>query len=292
MRTQARLSITPPSNSFNGERLEPKKTKPPPVPAKLPLPPTSPHGGYTAMLDFGLPSPKTIEKYGAQTRPKLVSPKDKRKSQPNFHFSLPIAAARDPANTPKRYRRTSLSPIISPPVTSRKSSLKSPDTPVAKPLTAWTKDPTYTAGYESDPEVPEVPAEPSTTPSYRPPTSSRSDKPLPPRINTDLPPVTPLRIVQRSIVIPKEGLDKLPSAEVQTEELNEIVDRYLDELIADATARGVMSVELSDYLTKLGGDEQEQEEQQIPMTLPLESGRKKSVRFVSLVRRALRQDVE
>jgi len=39
-------------------------------------------------------------------------------------------------------------------------------------------------------------------------------------------------------------------------------------------------------------DEQEQEEQQIPMTLPLESGRKKSVRFVSLVRRALRQDVD
>jgi hypothetical protein len=285
--SQARLSITPPLKlleSKSTQDLRPKK--PPPRPPKLSLSPRSPPRKYTAALEFGLSSPNSTGRPVLQTNVGPTSPINVRRSLPNERFSLP-SSARNAANNPRRYRQPSLPPQ-SPP-NRVETSIKSPQSPSAKPLTGLKGDPTYTGGYESDPDLPTEPS-----PSYRPPNSPRTDKPLPLRIKTDLsksPTVAPLNITQRSIVIPKEGLDSLPPVEVQTAELNEIVDSYLDELIADATSRSVMSPELAAYLKNpLSAEEERASGNQSPVTQPLASGRTKSVRFVSLVRRALRQD--
>ena len=178
--------------------------------------------------------------------------------------------------------------------------------PVTKPpIRQWPTHPDYHGGYEAGHEF-AVPSTPPASqdaglqsPKYRPPISPRTDRPLPLRIETDFPPVEPLKPSTSPLHLnsrPSKGTRAerrkvLSPAEVQSaaEELSDLVDFYLEEFIASATTRGVMSPTLGEYLKSPVSEESvEIVEQEIPATVSLE-GRKR-VRFVSMVRRALRSD--
>jgi hypothetical protein len=80
----------------------------------------------------------------------------------------------------------------------------------------------------------------------------------------------------------------LTSADVQSGELTDILNGYLDEVVTDATARGVMSVELEEYLkspTIMGEWDSDGETK---YELGKVGIKDKGVRSVSIVRRALR----
>ena len=159
-------------------------------------------------------------------------------------------------------------------------------------------DPTYRGGYESDDSL--VQARPirerylsinsETTPIYRPPKSPGSpsrEKPTRPRIMTDLNSVEPLNV--KHVPTPKEVhfANELTSAEMQSEELADILDCYLDEVVTDATSRGVMSSGLEEFLkspTIMG----EWRKGDVVYTVQDAGGKGRGVRSVSIVRRALR----
>lgn len=143
-------------------------------------------------------------------------------------------------------------------------------------------DPNYRGGYESDSDTPQnATASVDTRPSKAP----QLNKPLP-RIVTEISPVKPLHI-QRD---PSAEEDLLTGDSGYTGgDLAEIVNCYLEEIVSDATARGVMSTELECYLKSpsIMGEWDRPIKVSISEVddIPLE---KKKVRFVSIVRRALR----
>jgi len=140
----------------------------------------------------------------------------------------------------------------------------------------------------------EIPGSPR--PSFRPIGMTPPRKTFPLHILTDLQHVPtldtatePLRVVPKAVVVSHTDPSLVSShAEAQSAELTDILDMYLNEVIADATSRGVMSAELSEYLRSPPMEEEEEEEvKRFPATLPLETCRGKA-RSVNIVREALR----
>lgn len=86
-------------------------------------------------------------------------------------------------------------------------------------------------------------------------------------------------------------MELVSAVDIQSAEITEILDLYLAEIVADATNRGVMSLELKAYLESPVLKEWELErelERQDSMT----EKEKERVRSVSLVRRALRNSLK
>ena len=271
------------------------------------MPPVSPisPGRYVAELDFGrgLHSPASV---AVQSRPPvsaIIPPK-----QPSQWFSLPspprpTIASKPP---PARYRQASQSfsdPVIEPlpgrrrsslanEVPNNKLSIQSPMSPVVEPLTRTSPDPDYRGGYQSNEDTP--PLKPNRDvatwenikfPSIQPPKSPRAEKPTLPRISTNLTSTAPLhitRIVAEKVPSP---VKEPAHVEAQSEELTDILDYYLDYVVADATARGVMSSQLEQFLNSPGSAESLRENAVEAVNVGLQD---KTVRSVSIVRRALR----
>jgi hypothetical protein len=85
-------------------------------------------------------------------------------------------------------------------------------------------------------------------------------------------------------------VELVSAVDIQSAEITEILDLYLAEIVADASNRGVMSLELRSYLESPVVKEWELEselERQDSMT----EKEKDRVRSVSLVRRALRNSL-
>ena len=173
----------------------------------------------------------------------------------------------------------------------------SPNTPAIHYRTLSYFDPTYHGGYESDSSIePSTPirernlsinSEPASI--YRPPKSPGSpsrEKPTRPRIMTDFNSVEPLNV--KHVPTPKDVhfSDELTSAEVQSEELTDILNCYLDEFVTDAASRGVMSSGLEEFLKSptIMGEWKNDDMVYTENT----GGKGKGVRTVSIVRRALR----
>lgn len=281
----------------------PAPSLPPPVPPKIPLESKSMPRKYTAVLEFVPPSRSPQDSFIGTTAVEQVSPTTARKGARNVSFSLP-SPVRNSQPLPKRYRQTSLPPEI--PATPVKPAATSPLTsPVAKlPIRQWPASPNYHGGYEAGHQF-AVPSTPPASqnaglqsPRYRPPISPRTDRPLPLRIETDFPPVEPLKPSTSPLHLnsrPSEGpraerRKVLSPAEVQSaaEELSDLVDFYLEEFIADATTRGVMSPNLGEYLKSPVSEKTVEIVEETPAPVSSEGIRK--VRFVSMVRRALRSD--
>lgn len=75
--------------------------------------------------------------------------------------------------------------------------------------------------------------------------------------------------------------------EDQSMGLTDILDMYLDEIVGDATSRGVMSSNLSRFLNEETPDAETLETEEGEDEIVVETNMK-GVRFVSIVRRALR----
>ena len=267
--------------------------------------PISPTGRYVAELDFGrgLRSPASVAAKSRPQIPPIIPPK-----QPSPWFSLPSPPrpTQTGKSVPARYRQSSHSspdPVIEPLAGRRRSSLmnevaltktsvESPMSPVVEPLTHTSPDPDYRGGYESNEDTPPLKPkrdfdtwEKLNFPSIQPPKSPRADKPVLPRISTDLTPTEPLHI--RHIPTEQElsPLKERTRSDSESEELTDILDFYLDYVVADATARGVMSSELEKFLHSPDSAEAPRES-----VIDIEDNRLKAkgVRSVSIVRRALR----
>ena len=279
--------------------------------------PVSSAGHYTAALDIGrafrAPNVSVATKYGETGKPTLHYPTNRqtivRTSPPpppskNTPPSKPLSPRhRDPSPPSKYTTAKPLSPIyggVSPPSPPSERRI-SPLSPITPPIPYRTRayfDPTYRGGYESDDSVGppmtirerylSINSEPA--PTYRPPKSPGSpsrEKPARPRILTDLNSVEPLNV--KHAPTPKEVhfADELTSAEVQSEELTDILNCYLDEVVTDATSRGVMSSGLEEFLkspTIMG----EWKSGDMVYTVQNNDGKGKKARCVSMVRRALR----
>lgn len=267
--------------------------------AQVPLPsratvafgsPTTPSGQYVAMLDFGkaFHTPKPAD--SAPVRQSMpAAPKSK---PPAVNFSIPVTRTTE-TNSPTRYRRTSLA-------TAKADGEVSPGGPVGSSIKLPTKaspDPSYRGGYESDENSPHRGR--TASPAYLTPNPSVSPKSRPtlPRISTDLSPIAPLNI--QPVHVPEQlpnqktkvrsADEGLTSADAQSSDLTNILDSYLDEIISDAKARGVMSAGLEEYLkspTIMG--EWKNDLQIIYEDKPVGNG--DVVRTVSIVRRALHSD--
>lgn len=149
-------------------------------------------------------------------------------------------------SSPTRDRKFSISSFLS---DQRRSPSTSPITsPSAKPLIVTKPDPSYRGGYESSSDSEEVFSSPDIrSPVFRPPiiSSSASPKRPPrPRISTDFSVEPPLNIQQ----VPLRQVELVSGVDVQSAEITEILDLYLTEIVADATARGVMSEGLKAFL--------------------------------------------
>ena len=248
--------------------------------------PTTPSGQYTAMLDFGhsfnLPKP-TGNRHSMAPAP---NPKPRI-------FSLPVTKSSEPTS-PARYRRTSL---VSPTI----DGDMSPAGPVGSSINLSTNlspDPNHRSGYESDEN--HRPGGRPSAPAYKIPTPSNSPKSRRaslPRISTDLLPVKPLNI--RPVTILEDNPSPkgkvrladvgLTSADVQSGELTDILDLYLDQVINDAKSRGVMPSGLEEYLkSPTIMDEWKNDLAIVYEDKPTGNGN--GVRTVSIVRRALRSD--
>ena len=248
--------------------------------------PTTPSGQYTAMLDFGHSF-------------NLAKPSGNRQSMPPAPntkariFSLPVTKSSEPTS-PARYRRTSL---VSPTV----DGDMSPAGPVGSSINLRTNvcpNPHHRNGYESDENHP--PRGRPTAPVYQIPTPSNSPKSRRlslPRISTDLSPIKPLNIqpvtILEDIPSPKGKVRfadvGLTSADVQSGELTDILDLYLDQIINDAKSRGVMPAGLEEYLkSPTIMDEWKNDLAIVYEDKPARNGN--AVRTVSIVRRALRSD--
>lgn len=259
--------------------------------------PRSPTGRYTAMLDLGrsfqAPAPPP-------RRPKQMQSTTFNETQkdPVLKLTFPEYAKKAPT-PPQQYRHSSLP---SPPL-ARTPSSHSPVSPIIPLRTRVSLDPNYRGGYESDKNLQFAHVNLEPTPIYRPlqtPGSPRTNQPPRPRISTNFDVVMPLKIQHVSspveiqeIIKPKEVHfidDGITSADVQSQELTNIVNGYLDEIVSDATSRGVMSSRLEGYLkspTIMG----EWDNVQVDIVVPNEEfdGLKGTRnRFVSIVRRALR----
>ena len=280
--------------------------------------PVSSTGHYTAALDIGRafrgPNVSVATKYGETGKPTSQYPTNKhtvvRTSQTplppskNTPHAKPLSPRyRDPSPPSKNTSTTKpLSPIyggVSPPSPSeRRMSPLSPITPPIQHSTWKSFDPTYRGGYESDDSI--VPSKPiregylsinsEPAPIYRPPKSPGSptrEKPARPRIMTDFNSVEPLNV--QHVPTPREVhfSNELTSAEVQSEELTDILNCYLDEVVTDAASRGVMSSGLEEFLkspTIMG----EWKNDDMVHTVQNTGEKGKGIRFVSIVRRALR----
>lgn len=270
-----------------------------------PVSPISPSGRYVAELDFGrgLRSPASV---AAQSRPQI--PPIVPTKQPSQWFSLPSPPRSTHTATPipARYRQSSqsgLEPVIEPLTARRRSSLVnevplskqdalSPMSPVVQPLTRASPDPDYRGGYESNEDTPPLkpnrdPAtwEKLTFPSIQPPKSPRVDRPTLPRISTDLSPIAPLRITRIPTETEPSPVKEPKRVVTQSDELTDILDFYLDYVVADATARGVMSSELEKFLSSPDSEDIPRES---VIAVPNDRMQGKEVRSVSIVRRALR----
>ena len=83
------------------------------------------------------------------------------------------------------------------------------------------------------------------------------------------------------------------AVDVQSAEITEILDLYLSEIIADATARGVMSSELRSYLENQSPEVTDWElERELQRQDSMTEKERERVRSVSLVRRALRNSLK
>jgi hypothetical protein len=267
--------------------------------------PISPSGRYVAELDFGrgLRSPASVAAQSRSQIPPIIPPK-----QPSQWFSLPSPPR--PTQTakpvPARYRlsQSGLDPVVEPLAGRRRSSLAndiqvnraavlSPMSPVVEPLTRTSPDPDYRGGYESTEDTP--PLKPNhrdvatwenlTFPSIQPPKSPRVDRPTLPRISTDLSPIEPLRITHISPENEPSPVKEPTQVVGQSDELTDILDFYIDYVVADATARGVMSSDLEQFLNSPESAEASGESL---VEIPNEGLQGKGVRSVSIVRRALR----
>lgn len=266
--------------------------------------PISP-GRYVAELDFarGLHSPASVAALSRPPIPAIIPPK-----QPSQWFSLPSPPR--PTFTskpiPSRYRQSSQSasdPVIEPLPGRRRSSLanevplnhpsvQSPMSPVVEPLTKTSPDPDYRGGYESNEDTPPLkPNHDGSTwqdlnfPAIRAPKSPRADKPTLPRISTDLASIEPLHIKHVSAEKASSPVKEPARVDTQSEELTDILDYYLDYVVADATARGVMSSELEQFLSSPGSAETPSQNPVEPLNVGFQG---KGVCSVSIVRRALR----
>jgi hypothetical protein len=208
--------------------------------------PVTPSGQYTAMLDFRQPfnMPKKTSGDISQSQSLPAMPRLKPKS---VIFSFPVARDSE-ANSPTRYiRRTSL-------VSPKEDGNVSPVGPVGSSIKVHTNtspDLNYRGGYELDEN--NAPRGPTTTATDKLPEPSKSPKSRPtlPRISTDLSSIKPLNVqpVKRPGSKPVRLVDEgLTSADMQSSELADILNLYLDEIIDDARARGVMSASLEEYL--------------------------------------------
>jgi len=222
--------------------------------------PVSPHS-YTAMIDLRPPQrappppppPRTRLELPipAQTKPLTIPAQTKPLTIPTKHirFSLPNMM-RDVKLSPGRYRKAPTPP---------EPSLPSPEvSPIPEPLTRSQPDSDYNGGYESDRDsIPEAKAKSPVeeqTPRYQPPPTPRSPRTsLLPRITTDLAParelspVRPLQPKHQSPVEVEIVTGDASPAENQSQELTEILDLYLDEIVADPE-RGDMSPALMEFL--------------------------------------------
>jgi hypothetical protein len=276
--------------------------------------PASSTGHYTAALDIGrafrAPNVSGATKHGETGKPTSQYPTNNhiavRTSPPpvppkNTPHAKPLSPRyRGPFSRLKNISTTKpLSPIyagdipLSPPLEGRMSSPLTP--PIHyRPQTYF--DPTYRGGYESDdsisPPIREryLTINSEQTPVYRPPKSPGSpsrERPSRPRITTDFNSVEPLNV--KHVPTPKEVhfANELTSAEMQSEELTDILDCYLDEVVTDAASRGVISSGLEEFLkspTIMG----EWKKGDLVYTVQDTGGKGKGVRSVSIVRRALR----
>lgn len=83
------------------------------------------------------------------------------------------------------------------------------------------------------------------------------------------------------------------AVDIQSAEITEILDLYLSEIIADATARGVMSSELRSYLeSESPGITDWELERELERQDSMTAKEKERVSSVSLVRRALRSSLK
>ncbi len=201
---------------------------------------------YTAMLDF-TPSSRSPPSPILEPR-KLVGsngyeiPDLLQGTKTNTTPKKPSSSK----SSPTRDRKFSISSFLS---DQRRSPSTSPITsPSAKPLIVTKPDPSYRGGYESSSDSEEVFSSPDIrSPVFRPPiiSSPASPKRPPrPRISTDFSVEPPLNIQQ----VPLRQVELVSGVDVQSAEITEILDLYLTEIVADATARGVMSEGLKAFL--------------------------------------------
>jgi hypothetical protein len=275
----------------------------PPIPPKVPFSPIKSQVMYTAMLDFSpavqtppaRPFAKKPSTHGIQPTARFKDTSQKRAST---QFSLPSPVRNDIGSQPKRYRQFS----DSSPTVARKVSAAGPViSPLnTKPITGWF-DTAYRGGYEL---ADGVAADSRSSmysqddvlgmPSFQPPPSPKStrpDKPPRPRISTDLASVEPLNFTSANHIRHEEISAALTSAEAQCAELTDILDLYLEEIVTDATARGVMSSHLRSYLRSTGDDDSEDDGGPSDLRMRLSVRPRDGIRSVSIVRRALRADI-
>jgi hypothetical protein len=137
----------------------------------------------------------------------------------------------------------------------------SPVTPIIEHQTRISLDPTYRGGYESEEGSSPENDNSTSTPIYRPLKSStlpKTNQPALPRLSTNFDDVMPLNIQHSPKPVDTPHIQKpkdvhfvddgITSADVQSQELTNILNVYLEEVVTDASSRGVMSSGLKEYL--------------------------------------------